>query len=209
MISISPIWYACLEEAWAGYCAGSQAIGAVWVDSTGAIRYRGRGRIGEPQASAPFLAGTRLAHAEVNVLAQIPAAEFEQMAAGRLYTTLEPCPLCVGAITMSGVRQVTFAAYDHWAGATAWLQQFPYMAQKQIEVAGPVAGVEIISLVLLTDRTLQANSVRTPDLIRSFQQDSPIATNIGREFFHSGFLQQARDNRWPVEAVIEAIGARL
>lgn len=209
MISLSPIWYACLEEAWAGYCAGSQAIGAVWTDAEGEIRYRGRNRIGEAHAPPPFLAGTRLAHAEVNVLVQVAAENREQMATGHLYTTMEPCPLCVGAITMSGVRRVTFAAYDHGAGATAWIAQFPYMARKQIQVSGPVSGVEIISLVLLTDRELQAQSVRTPDLLRSFDQDSPAATTIGREFFASGFLRNARDNQWPVDAVIDAIAARL
>lgn len=72
-----------------------------------------------------------------------------------------------------------------------------------------MAGVEIISLGLLTDRALQANSVRTPDLLRGFEQDSVEATNIGPEFFQSGLLQKARDNGWPVGAVIEAVVARL
>lgn len=72
-----------------------------------------RCRVGEPQASALFWAGTRLAHAEVNVVIQIPTGDIEQMAEGRLDTTLEPCPFGVGAITMSGVRHVTYAAYDH------------------------------------------------------------------------------------------------
>lgn len=56
---------------------------------------------------------------------QIPTGDTEQMAEGRLDTTLEPCPFGVGAITMSGVRHVTYAAYDHSAGATTWLQQIP------------------------------------------------------------------------------------
>ncbi len=74
---------------------------------------------------------------------------------------LEPCPLCIGAIAMSGVRQVTFAAYDHWTGAIAWLEHFPTCLESRFKFPDRL---EIVSLVLLTERVLQANSVHTPDL---------------------------------------------
>ena len=34
-----------------------------------------------------------------------------------VYTTTEPCPLCMGALYMSGVRGLRFTSRDPWAGS--------------------------------------------------------------------------------------------
>lgn len=38
-----------------------------------------------------------------------------------LYVTLEPCPMCAGAIVQSRMRRVVFGAFDHKAGACGTL----------------------------------------------------------------------------------------
>lgn len=42
-----------------------------------------------------------------------------------LYVTLEPCPMCAGAIAMSGMEMVYFGAYDPRMGCTGSVYDLP------------------------------------------------------------------------------------
>jgi tRNA(Arg) A34 adenosine deaminase TadA/GNAT superfamily N-acetyltransferase len=137
---LSEPWQAAVTEAMVAYLKeGSAPIGAVVVNARGDIVARGRNG-----ASA-----NRLAHAEINALTSLPAdvdrAECE------LYTTLEPCPMCTGAIRMSQLRAVHFAAYDPSAGSTAFLHANDFMRAFPCGVNTPTNAVlerAIVSLVI-------------------------------------------------------------
>ena len=74
---------------------------------------RGRNRIFDPLDGG--VAGTRLAHAELDALAQLPVTR--RYRDHTLYSSLEPCLLCVGATTRSKVGAVCYAAVDPYGGA--------------------------------------------------------------------------------------------
>ncbi|MCL5116297.1 MAG: nucleoside deaminase [Firmicutes bacterium] len=206
---MNSIWIECLREAWAAYGEGSVPVGALWVDASGQIVVRGRNRIHEETAPPPYLAHTRIAHAEINVLVQVPPDHYEAMREGTLYTSLEPCPLCMGAIVMSGVREVRFGARDREAGSTMLLDTIPYMKRKNIRSLGPTAVVESVSLTLMTAHLFRINGRRLNDFLISFRQDDPCAVDLGTEWFHTGYLDQAARRGQPVEAVINAVLGRL
>lgn len=206
---LSDVWLACLEQAWIAYCHGSVPVGAVWVDSHGNVRWHGRNRIYEASADPPYLFGSRLAHAEMNVLVQVSPEDYSLMATGQLYTSLEPCPLCVGAIVMSGVRQVHYGARDREAGSIVLVTGTPYIENKHIKALGPYPEVQTISLVLMTDHLLRLNTPRTPDFIRSFQQDDPWSVALANEWFSTHYLAKAANERWSINRVIEAIQSAL
>jgi len=50
------------------------------------------------------------AHAEINAIRQLPVELKSQMGEMTLYTTCEPCPMCMGAILFAGVGAVVFGA---------------------------------------------------------------------------------------------------
>lgn len=50
------------------------------------------------------------AHAEVNAIRQLPAGYFRNAASLTLYTTCEPCPMCMGAIIFAGIGRVVYGA---------------------------------------------------------------------------------------------------
>lgn len=53
-----------------------------------------------------------------------------------MYVTLEPCPMCAGAIINSRMKKVTFGAYDKKAGSFGSVVDFndlPYNHKPQIE----------------------------------------------------------------------------
>ena len=125
-------WQACLEQAWAAYRAGSLPIGAVVVDRAGQIVGRGRNRIFEVDAETRCLSGHRLAHAEVNALISVDHATVNIKECA-LYTTLEPCALCVGAIRMLALKDVRYAASDPAAGSLSLLEATEFMRRGLVQ----------------------------------------------------------------------------
>jgi tRNA(adenine34) deaminase len=62
------------------------------------------------------------AHAEVLAITQAAAAlQSWRLEGAKLYVTLEPCPMCAGAIILSRVAEVYFGAFDPKAGACGTL----------------------------------------------------------------------------------------
>lgn len=107
-------WQRALSQAWRAYVLGNIGVGAVLTDPTGFIVGEGRNRVVDTTAPPGRLHGNYLAHAEMDVLAQLPAGDYEDHT---IWTTLEPCLLCVSAIVTSHVGVVRFAAPDPlWRG---------------------------------------------------------------------------------------------
>jgi tRNA(Arg) A34 adenosine deaminase TadA len=94
-------WEQALRLAWEAFRAQTTPVGAVLVDRAGAVVAAGRGRRYEAMAPPGQLAGTHIAHAEVNALAQLSAQR--HWADTLLLTSLEPCVMCHGAAIQSAV----------------------------------------------------------------------------------------------------------
>lgn len=150
-------WFIALSEAWDAYCAGSYAIGAVVVNGAGDVIARGRNRLGEPRgAEGGVIRGHDLAHAEINALLNLQDVIRPDCYGWTVLTTVQPCPQCAGAIAMSGIRAVEYAAPDPWAGCTRLLTDDPYVAQKQIRVGRAPEDVQRLALRLALMSWLEA-----------------------------------------------------
>lgn len=98
-----------LELARAAEAAGEVPVGAVLV--------QGNEIIGEG-SNRPIALHDPTAHAEIIALRQAAKAQANYRLTGStLYVTLEPCPMCVGAIAHARVARVVFAAADPKTGA--------------------------------------------------------------------------------------------
>jgi tRNA(adenine34) deaminase len=110
---LSEPWRACVEEAWEAYRSDSLPIGAVVTDAYGSVLSRGRNRIHEHSGPPGAVFGHKLAHAELNALLSLDHHEYDPRACV-LWTTTEPCPLCVGAARMSEVGGLRYASREPW-----------------------------------------------------------------------------------------------
>ena len=209
--SLSLPWQVCLEEAWEAYCAGSVPIGAVVTDAAGHILARARNRIADSEGEAGTLYGQTLAHAEVNVLTGLPPQGKVDRHTCALYTTVEPCPLCLGAIYMSGVRQLHYAARDPFAGSTNLLGATPYLSRKPIEVFGPQrADLEIISLALGVEFELSHDrGESTRQLLEVWRAVVPQGVSLGEALFQMGELNQMREKREKAPEVVNQLKFHL
>jgi tRNA(adenine34) deaminase len=103
-----------LAEARACAMSGDIPIGAVVLDESGEVIGRGR-NVRESDADPT-------GHAEVVALRAAGAARGEWRLGGcTLVVTLEPCTMCAGAVVLSRVERLVFAAYDAKAGAVGSL----------------------------------------------------------------------------------------
>lgn len=96
---------------------GEVPVGAVVADrETGAILGRGRNR--REHDCSPT------AHAEILAIEEAAKKRGSWRLSGcNLYVTLEPCPMCSGAIINARIDRVIFGAYDPKAGAVASVEE--------------------------------------------------------------------------------------
>jgi tRNA(Arg) A34 adenosine deaminase TadA len=83
----------------------------VATDRSGVVLATGRNRVLELDAGDDLLAGTSVAHAEMNVLAKLPFRRYADDEV-TVFTTLQPCVQCLGAIRLSTVARVHVLAPD-------------------------------------------------------------------------------------------------
>ena len=143
-------WRICFEQAWEARIAGSPPIGAVLANADGRVIARGRNRIAEARALAP-LSGSRLGHAEIETLLAY-AGQTDPPAQCTLYTSMEPCPMCLGAIRIHRLGRVRFAARDPVAGSSRLVYATSFMRFGNLNVSGPEnAWLEMLMLGLLAE----------------------------------------------------------
>ena len=120
--------------------AGEVPVGCVIVKD-GAIIGRGRNRREEKQAVS--------SHAEMEAMAEANAALHSwRLEDCDLYVTLEPCPMCAGAIINARVRRVFYGARDSAMGACGgvlnlFMENFPHHPQLVGGILGEECAAEL------------------------------------------------------------------
>ncbi len=109
LTALEPAMKLAVELAWEAYVSGTCGVGATLTDAAGRIVASGRNHILNADAPPGRLRSTGIAHAEIDVLAQMPLADYRDHT---LWTSLEPCVLCTGALVMSNIGRVVFEARD-------------------------------------------------------------------------------------------------
>ena len=100
---------AALDEARRGFAAGEVPVGAVVVAG---------GEIIGRAHNAPIALADPTAHAEILALREAARKLGNYRLTGAtLYATVEPCPMCCGAILHARVARVVYGAADPRAGA--------------------------------------------------------------------------------------------
>lgn len=129
-----------LEEAAAALAHGDVPVGAVALVG---------GEIVAARHNERELRGDPLAHAELLALADVAAGrEGWRLDDVTLVVTLEPCPMCAGALVAARIGRLVFAAADPKAGACGSLynlctdprlnHEVPVTAGVLAEEAGPL-----------------------------------------------------------------------
>lgn len=143
--ALGPIWRVVFDEAWRSWQDGNFGIGAALVDpADGSIVSVGRNRVRQQESEPRTLTGNMTAHAEMNAFAALDRWNAEGL---HLYTTLEPCLMCLGAAMQLKVAHVHAAQRDEffhgmeaiWAGHEVTASRYPTMSEPLVGPLGQLA----------------------------------------------------------------------
>lgn len=200
-------WRVALAEAWQAFREGNVPIGAAVAAADGTILSYAHNHIhgGAPDGQ---VGGGQLAHAELNALILLGDLSRDILHQATLYTTMEPCPLCLGALYMSSVRTLRYACRDGWAGSANLLGKTPYLALKPVRAHGPERALEDIPMVWMAAHELEHCIVdRESAVWQKWMQDSPRALMIGENI--RVWLRQQADQGAAVGDIFDQISALM
>jgi tRNA(Arg) A34 adenosine deaminase TadA len=137
--SLDDAWHEAFRQAWDACRAGSIGVGAVLTDGAGRIVASSRNRVCERSGPPGEVFGSTVAHAEMNVLAQVPFRSPRRLT---LTTTLQPCLQCSASIRMGPVERIRVAGADPlWDGCHDFTALSPWVATRPpVPIDGPSAG---------------------------------------------------------------------
>jgi tRNA(Arg) A34 adenosine deaminase TadA len=166
-------WQACFEMAWDAFRAGTVPVGAAVAGPSGEVVARGRNRILDPPGHG--LAGSRLAHAEVDVLAQLSSSV--RYRDHVLYSTLEPCLLCVGATLHATVGRIEYSAADPFGGGCTGTIDTVHWRRSAPTIGEPVGGWpgRISTALQSAFWQRQIDHPRAAEIIEAFGPDARTA----------------------------------
>lgn len=198
---LSPQWQTVLEEAWTAFTKGSPPIGAAVFDKNGTLLVKDHNRSGDSQTLNPATA-----HAEANVLRNLDCRRGLKVRDVVLYTSMEPCPMCIGTVVMSNIKHLHCGAHDRWCGALHLLDTDPYMRSQRIEITEPAEDTEFFQMVLSSCHELKyIRRGGSPAVLDCFRISSAPAVEAAEKLSRDHVLDKYIQNDSPCSEVYDLI----
>ena len=142
------------EIGWEAYCKKNDKgrrghpIGAAITNKDGAVVAAAHNQI--IATGNGLISHHCLAHAEINSMLMLKEGEHSDVKTYTLYTTLESCTLCFGAIAMGNIKKTLFAARDPFGGMrTRYDSAETICDYKAMTFEGPFAEPERVQMTML------------------------------------------------------------
>lgn len=201
-------WQEAFALAWESYKKKTIPIGAVIVDEQQNIIARGRNRIFDVESSN-CLAGTDMAHAEMTALLQLKIKKHPNIRSYTLYTTMEPCPMCMGTIFMMHIGKLEYAAKDSFAGAIALKDKIEYTKKKALVIEQIEEHAENFQIALHTAFVCRMRGKIGGILLDSWRVDCVEGVKLGEELFIEQYFEEAAEKNVHVSVVYNNVCNRF
>lgn len=205
---LSPAWQACFEEGWQASLADNVPIGSAITDEAGQVLYRSRNRISDTSAPPRQTCNSQISHAELNTILMMEGRP-RDIHAWRIFSLVEPCPLCLGAIYMAGLRHIHYAFPDTYAGSTNLLGASPYLGRKPVKVYPPETDIlhEIVAAMQIEFNLRRGG--RFWDVLDCMRQSTRLGGRLGDWLFSENKLQQFAAEQLPASTVFDRLAEQL
>ena len=183
-------WKTVFDLAWRSFSEGNLPIGAVIVDDSGRVLSTGRNHY----ITSKYFPNCKVDHAETGCIQQLDIVKYPDLGSYTLYTSMEPCPMCIGTIIMSNLKRVKVAAHDPWAGAADICLRNTYAAKKSVvvEFAGDfLANIQIALQGCVELRNSGANG----EVYKSFMEMYPLGVSAAYKLFSEKLLEKFDDTQ--------------
>jgi len=192
-------WQAAFELAWESFVNGSFPVGVVITDENGEIISRGRNRSSEKGMLNPLIA-----HAETDAIQKLDVEKYPNVRTYTFYTTLDPCPMCMGTFVMSNLRKLKVAARDRHGGAAYYCENDPYFISKKITVDF-TPELETVQFVITAYFLIKFNTEGTNKILIAFEKDNPKAIETAKSLYANKRLDWHVENETPFSDVFNEV----
>lgn len=180
---ISDIWKKAFREAWTSFRNGCTPIGAVLTDESGNIILSDHNRCNESD-----IINRKISHAEANMLRRLDTTKYEAKKL-TLYSTMEPCPMCLGIAVMSNIRQLQYAARDPYCGFVHIRDYDSYIEKRSENYQFIDSEMEYVQLVIQSYYELRYIELGASDnVLNAFNKLNNSAVRIAKSLFESKVL---------------------
>ncbi len=170
-------------EAWSAFCEGNIPIGAALFDENDELVLKDHNR-----ANLPETVNRRIAHAEANLLRRLDMSRFDPKKL-TLYTTMEPCAMCIGTASVSNIRHLRSAAHDPHCGMLHLIDTEPYYIDKALDYVLESGDLELVQLTVQSYYELRCIEFGSSSyMLDSFQRQCPEAAEISKKLYKNKLL---------------------
>ncbi|HOJ89118.1 MAG TPA: nucleoside deaminase [Pseudothermotoga sp.] len=161
---------------------GSLPIGSVVVDNNSNIVSEGRNMIHENSGDNRDIYGNAIAHAELNALVKLNG---EHLNTYTIYSSMEPCVMCAGAIYMSGIRNIVYGMKDYLAGGLNLYGLTDYYSRKKMTVhqSEDLGIIQAVLIGLLEDKEYVHRGGFWEIYLTHYKKEYLIAKRLEKEGF--------------------------
>lgn len=193
-------WKMAYEEMWTAFKQGSVPIGAVLYDKSGNLIIREHNRMKESG-----IVNRRISHAELNALLRLDTSKYDYRDV-KLYTTMEPCPMCMGTAVMTGIRHLDYAARDPYCGSVHWCMDDPYVKTKELTytlIGGELETVQIVIQSYFELKNLDEG--KSDKVLQRFDEMNSMAVNVAKKYYQERVLDTYAEKEADISTVFDMI----
>lgn len=199
-IELEEEWKKVFELSWISFCEGNLPIAAIIVDDLGSILSTGRNSI---NISKKFL-NPKVDHAETECMQALDITKHKDVRNYILYTSMEPCPMCIGTIVMGNIRHIRIAAKDGYGGATDLCDKNEYLANKHMDIQFMDEIYGTIQIALHGYVELRDYG-RNSSVLKKFRDDYPKAVSAAELLYIDKVLDKCVEEKCPYEDVFDIV----
>jgi tRNA(adenine34) deaminase len=169
------------------YRRGSTAIGCAIMDANNECISLGENSIYANDKNEE-INRHNLAHAEINAILKVESGHYA--AENTLYTTMEPCIMCFGAMVMCYYKKVKFAAVDPYAGATHLNAEKNY----NLQIDGPFEPLQKLQVALAIYRGLKLKLPHVKRTMQMYQGICDPGIQLGNKLYYDNEFDEMINN---------------
>ncbi|MBQ9384179.1 MAG: nucleoside deaminase [Ruminiclostridium sp.] len=192
-------WQKVFELGWKSFCEGNLPIAAIIVDDAGNILSEGRNHY----VSSKRFPNCKVDHAETACIQQLDIVKHPDLQSYTLYTSMEPCPMCIGTIIMSNLKRVKVAAHDAWAGASDICMKNSYAQKKSVIVEFADDILANIQIALQGCVELKYNGTGS-EVYKSFMEMYPVGAAAAYKLYTDKLAEELVKKQAPVSEAFDA-----
>ena len=199
-------WNRIFELSWQSVCKGSKAIAAVILSEDGTIISEARNQISEFH-----IPNSRLLHAEVEALRNLNIEKYPNLKEYTLYAGLEPCPMCVGTLAMSGLSKVVIATRYDFCGSMHLIEHSEFMKRKNFEITflDNELGDMQRAFQIVRELLYNTDDIKLGRILADFSVYNKRGVDAACALVKEGFFEDKNPDDIPASEVFDELAKRM